>query len=520
VTRIPFTARRVTAAAALAYVIAAGVENMELLGAPGFGASAEAIRAAYAGGALATTTWLAGALSLLAYAGFVAGLHRLTGGSRGTAACAVPSAPAARRGGLRARIALALAPTPADRCGGFPPRVALAAGANAVLLGAAGLVASGLLVVADRSDEAVRVLAELQLTLRLLAGPAMALFLVAGGGAAVRAGVLRPWQGRLGGAVACLLALTPLAAVLESTPAVAAAFVAFGLHALWIWLAGLQLAVGLDARRSAFLMLVLAAGLVGVALLLVPGATGAYFAWELKPAGLAAFAGGVYAGSAVVYGAALAAGDRAVRGLLAGAVALCTSVLAITVAHRAAFDFGRLQAWAWVVLFAGFGLATTALLARAVRSRPAALAAPSARAGAPSRATLAPSARGLLALAGVALAAVGLGLWADPAAAGLPPLGGRFAGSWSVMLAVAALWGAVRDDAAEARLPALALVALPAGALLGAARTGTGGAGYVAALLLLMAAGAVVTRSTGPARRRDRVPAVAWRDLPATRAQE
>ena len=46
------------------------------------------------------------------------------------------------------------------------------------------------------------------------------------------------------------------------------------------------------------------------------------------------------------------------------------------------------------------------------------------------------------------------------------------------MLAVAALWAAARDDAAEARLPALALVVLPAGALLGAARTGTADAAY------------------------------------------
>ena len=487
------TPRRLTAAAALAYVIAAGVENMELLGAPGYGAAAEAIRAGYADGALATATWVAGALSLLAYGGFAVGLHRLTAAAdRGAAAHDRPAVPQARRAAPAARLALAGA-------------------AVAALLAAAGLVAGGLLVMdggTDRSDAAVRGLYELQLTLRLLAGPAMALFLLAGGHAAARAGVLRSWQWPLAGATACLLALAPLAAISQDAPAVAAAFVAFGLHSLWIWLAGLQLAVGLDVRRAAFLMLVLAAGLVGVALLIAPGATGAFFAWELAPAGLAAFAGGVYVGSAVVYGIALAAGDRAVRGLIAGAVALSVSVLAITLAHRAVFDFGRLQAWAWLVLFAGFGLTTIALLVRAVRARRA-------------RATaLAPSARGLLALAGLALAGAGLALWLDPAGAGLPPLGGRFAGSWSAMLAVAALWAAARGDAEEARLPALALAIVPAGALLGAARTGTADAAYLTSLLVLMTAGAVVARSTWPARRPARLVIATWHDLPGTRAQE
>ena len=325
-------ARRASAAAALTYVIAAGVENMEVLGAPGFGASADAIRAAYADTALATVTWLAGALSLLAYAAFARGLQRLA-----------------------------------------PRRLAFAGAAAGVLLAAAGLAAAGVLVApggTDRPDDTVRALHELQLALRLLAGPAMALFLAAAGLTAARAGVLRTWQGGLAAGCAVPLALTPIAAVSQSPVLVAAAFVAFGLHALWIWLAGLQLAVALDVRRSAFLMLVLAAGLVGLALLVVPGATSKFFAWELAPEGLAAFAGGVYVGSAVVYGVALAAGDRAVRGLVAGAVVLSVSVLVITLAHRAVFDFDRLQAWAWVVLFAGFGLTTTALLVRGAGAGP------------------------------------------------------------------------------------------------------------------------------------------------------
>jgi hypothetical protein len=85
----------------------------------------------------------------------------------------------------------------------------------------------------------------------------------------------------------------------------------------------------------------------------------------------------------------------------------------------------------------------------------------------------------------------------DPAAFELPPLGGRFAGSWTVMLAVLSGWAAVRNRAEEARLPALALVALPLGALAAAARTGTGDPAYVAALVALALAGVVTQRGTG-----------------------
>ena len=153
---------------------------------------------------------------------------------------------------------------------------------------------------------------------------------------------------------------------------VAAASVAFGLQSLWIWLASLYLCTegagrADRVRRAAFLMLVLAAGLIGLALLAVPEATGAFFAWELKPAPLAAFAGGVYVGSAIVYAAGLRVPLAAVRSLLAAAVVLSVSVFAITLAHLDIFDLGRLQAWAWLVLFAGFAVATSALLVR--RSR-------------------------------------------------------------------------------------------------------------------------------------------------------
>ncbi|MET0769540.1 MAG: hypothetical protein ABW081_06495, partial [Solirubrobacteraceae bacterium] len=65
---------RAAGAAGLAYVVLAGVEGMDVLQAPGAGAGAEAIRAAYADRALALVTALAGAAALACYVVFAAGL--------------------------------------------------------------------------------------------------------------------------------------------------------------------------------------------------------------------------------------------------------------------------------------------------------------------------------------------------------------------------------------------------------------------------------------------------------------
>jgi hypothetical protein len=243
-------------------------------------------------------------------------------------------------------------------------------------------------------------------------------------------------------------------------------------------------------------MLVLAAGLVGVALLILPRATGAFFAWGLKPASLAAFAGGVYVGSAAVYAVGLRAPRRQAQPLVVAAVVLSVSVLAATLAHLDVFDFDRLQAWAWLALFVAFGVTTSVL----------AVTGPWRRVPGPA---LPAWARGLLGVAAVALGAAGMTLWIDPAAYSLPPLGGRFAGSWAAMLAVLAAWPAVRGRRDEARLPALALVALPAGALIATLRT-TAEPRYLAALGLFVVAGAAVlsvapgaaARTSRPARSR------------------
>jgi hypothetical protein len=420
--------RRITGAAALAYVVLAAIENMELLGMPRLGASDAAIEAAYADTALGVVTVTAGALSLLAYVAFAATLG-------------------ARR---------------------LWPAIAGAGLAGAGVAAAALLVAGG--------DPA---LFDLQLRLRYLAGPFMGLFLVGVAGVPLR---------RLALVVAAPLLLTPLALTGVELPAQ----LAFAAQAAWMWLAGLWLTVD-GLRRAAFLMLVVAAGLVGIALLAVPDATGVFFAWGLGPESLAAFAGGVYVASAAVYAVALRAPAREAHGLVVAAVVLSVSVLASTFAHLEVFDFSRLQAWAWVALFAAFGVTTCVLAVRGPW-----WPAPGPR--------LPAWARLLLGAVGGLLAGVGLALWIDPGAFSLAPLGGRFAGSWTMMLATLAAYAALTDRRREARLPALALVALPAGALVAAARTG-GDPGYLLALALLVVAGAAiltVTEAPGGAARRAR----------------
>jgi hypothetical protein len=421
--------RRATGAAALGYVVLAAIENMGLLGAPGLGAPDAEVRAAYADTALAVVTTTAGALSLASYVAF--------------AALVAPR-----------RLPAALA---------------------GALLAAAGVVLVALLVAGG--DPA---LYDASLALRYLAGPLMAVFL-----AGAAEAMPRPLR-LAAAAVALPLALTPLALASFEL----GAQLAFAAHAAWIWAAGLWLAVGGPGfvRRAAFLMLVIAAGLVGLALLAVPDATGAFFAWGLKPPGLAAFAGGVYVGSALVYAAGLRASRRDAQPLVVAAVVLSVSVLAATFAHLEVFDFDRLQAWAWVALFVAFGTTTTAL----------AVTGPWRREPGPA---LPHRVRGLLGAVATALVVAGVALWVDPAAYELPPLGGRFAGAWAAMLATLAAWPAVRGRRDEARLPALALVALPAGALVAALRTlGDPDPRHLAALALLMAAGATTSAALRRAR--------------------
>ena len=155
----------------------------------------------------------------------------------------------------------------------------------------------------------------------------------------------------------------------------------------------------------------------------------------------------MYVGSAVLYAVALPRPWREVRGLVAGAVVLSVSVLIVTLTHLDQFDFDRLQAWAWVVLFAGFSAVTLWLLVAGGEQDDAVASEP-----------LPGWVRSALALVSALLALLAFALWIDPTGVSdgspftLSPLGGRFAGSWIALLAVLTGWAAARNTKEEAWL--------------------------------------------------------------------
>lgn len=315
--------------------------------------------------------------------------------------------------------------------------------------------------------------------------------------------------------VAVPLLLAPVAAFDQESGLELAVTLAYAAMTLWVFLAGmwLTLADGLSplafVRRSAFLLLTLAAGLIGIALLAAPAGSGQFFAWVLQPEPLAAFAGGVYVGAATAYALALPYSAREVRPLVLGAVVLSVSVLIVTLTHTDQFDFDRLQAIMWVILFVGFSLVTITLFLfdRGDRDAP--------------RLALPGWARAVFAAVAIAAAALALALWIDPTGLSgpspfdLPPLGGRFAGCWVALVATVCGWVAIRGLADEARPAAYLLIGLPAGALLAALRTidqiepAGAAVGYIAVLVLLVLAGVAVAartpgRSVSPKGARER----------------
>jgi len=220
---------------------------------------------------------------------------------------------------------------------------------------------------------------------------------------------------------------------------------------------------GLPAARAGFAAVVVAAGVSGLALLVWPDETGQFFSWGLGPPPLASLVGGLYLASAVTFAVAIRLPWRYSRSLVAASVALTAPTLIATLVHLDVFDFGRWQALAWLGLFMAAPPFWTALLVIN-------------RAAVPRDETRVrwPRAAALLALA-VLLVVLAIVLWADPVSGAgvLPfepsPLGGRFIGCWAAFLAVMATWAALRP--AEAKLPLIALVAYPLGALVAGLRS-------------------------------------------------
>ena len=253
-----------------------------------------------------------------------------------------------------------------------------------------------------------------------------------------------------------------------------------------------QFALPVDgAVRLVLAGVALAAGITGLVLLALPADSSNYFSWGLDPPPLAALIGGSYVASLLVFGMALRASWVEVRGLVVATLALTLPMLAATFVHLDAFDFGRWQAWGWVLLFLASPVSFGAVLIQ--RGRPTQV--DGQRPAAWARLLAGVMCVGLLTLAVL--------LWIEPARFGLavfpfelPPLGGRVLGSWMSFLAFLAGWAATHTRT-EGWIPSLGLVAFTAGALLGALRTIADLASpwpYLAGLLVLTTLGWLLFR--------------------------
>jgi hypothetical protein len=195
-----------------------------------------------------------------------------------------------------------------------------------------------------------------------------------------------------------------------------------------------------------------------------PAPPPAIFSWELNPAPLASLIGGSYVASLLVFGIAAKKSWPEMRGLVAGTLALTLPMLTVTFFHLDVFDFGRVQAWAWVVLFIASPVSFGIVLwlrrgTGAIGGDPL---------GTPYRLVA-----GLLAAAFLVGA---VALWWNPEEIarllpyGLPPFGGRVLGCWSSFLAFLAGWSAWRARVDEVRVPLFGVALFMAGAKGGALR--------------------------------------------------
>jgi hypothetical protein len=234
---------------------------------------------------------------------------------------------------------------------------------------------------------------------------------------------------------------------------------------------------------AAAIIVATAAGIVGAIMLIAPGSTGRSFAWPLGPRALAALVGGLYVVSAPVFAYAGRRSAVEVRGLAAAVLAFTLPTLAATYLHREIFDFDRLFAMAWVVLFIASPVTFALLLWTGSKVQPP-----------PGDARVHPAARAVLAALGAAFAGMAVWFWvtiSGPVPFEMAPLGARFLAAWLAFFAVLAAWPAVRPARSEARVPLLALIAYGIGGLLAAAvhpgDLGPGVGGYVAGLLVIVA---------------------------------
>ncbi len=215
--------------------------------------------------------------------------------------------------------------------------------------------------------------------------------------------------------------------------------------------------------RAVFVGMALLSAVAGVLLVAIPGSTASFFAWGLGPPPLAAVAGGFFIGAALAFAVCSTRVDVAGRGLCLLGIVFAIPTLGYTLINKAVFDFGRWQALLWLVVFAALSLLFVVLpfvggwrLAGTGPGLPA-------------------WARAVLFLLVVAGAGGAIALWIDPVGSSAwlpfvpPPLGGRFLGVWSMAVAFACLWAAIRP-AQEADPFVFTASALLLGAIVGTLR--------------------------------------------------
>ena len=140
--------------------------------------------------------------------------------------------------------------------------------------------------------------------------------------------------------------------------------------------------------------------------------------------------------------------------MVAGIVPLSVPILVATLAHLEVFDFGRLAAWVWVILFAAFPVVAIAVLVGA----PAVGREPRGAGVVPTAVAVFTGRRSRSCLWIAPTRGAGF-LPFDPA-----PLSGRVLGGWTLLLAFLAV-------SSKRRYPALALVCFPVAALIAMARS-------------------------------------------------
>ena len=162
--------------------------------------------------------------------------------------------------------------------------------------------------------------------------------------------------------------------------------------------------------------------------------------------------------------------------------------MAATYLHREVFDFDRLFAMAWVVLFIASPVTFALLLWSGRNAQPP-----------PADPRVHPAARAVLAALAAGFAGLAAWFWVStsgPVPFEMAPLGARFLAAWLAFFAVLAAWPAVRPTRSEAGVPLLALIAYGIGGLLAAAvhpgDLGPGVVGYLAALVIVVAVPALV----------------------------